>query len=459
MSYSHLDIDFVRQLSSDCEEHGIEILRDEKILLAGDSIISKIQDAIDRALLVVVVLSKHSLNSGWVKKELEQATIAEIEGRTKVIPIIRDQVEHIPGFLRPKLYANFSGWPDDKEQYSRSLDLLRRSIIAHKNGLTVEKVSGKFTKNPSGKEHAPRLLSDTLLRQLPLKYVDDWPLGRVFKGTFLIKKGYIDGANNVWKVNSKSIQSLVPNAPELKIGSGIAGRFIGEDHQGRLWYLTNRELFVFLDQKWVGIPLPNMADSTRVSLWTAPPAGVVGPVVPEKNSVSILSTSGWGWKRITSPLGIPQANSGSGTSLLIANSDSWALTQSLELGWDKVARFTSRMSKPLLLVAQPSCDGFWMHCADHTLFWVKTDDLRRAPLPIGVKQGLPGARADIVITRRKDEVWCAGSGGLAFSAPGSTNQFTVLTDRVPQLIWSDSASRVWGLFNKEIWCWVEEENS
>lgn len=427
---------------------------DEKFLFAGDSIITKVQEAIDRALLVVVVLSKHSLNSGWVTKELEQATIAEIEGKTKVIPIIRDQVERIPGFLRPKMYADFSGWPHDQEQYSRSLNLLIRSIVAYGNG-PASTSEAKFVKSRSGAEQTHSLISDKLLNQIPMEYVHDWPLGRLFKGTFRLKKGYIDGADNVWTVGRRSIRSMAKNMPELQIGNNGTGQFVGEDHQGRLWYLVNRELFVSVQNKWVGISLPNAA-STKVSLWASPPTGVVGPITSFRTRVTILSTSGWSWNEVASPIGVPEAILGSGTNLLIANTDSWALMQFPTEEWCKVTRYTSRISKPVSLWTEPSGAGFWVHCADHSLFWVKLDDLRCAPLPLGVKQGLPGARVDAVLTRRQGELWCAGSGGVAFSAVTARNKFMVLTDKIPQIIWTDHARRVWAIFNKEIWCWVEE---
>ena len=455
LSYSHLDGDFVSQLISDCEQQGIEIWVDKKRLLVGDSIISKVQEAIDRALLVVVVLSRNSLISGWVKRELEQAYSAEIEGRTTVMPIVLGPVEKLPGLLRPKLYADFSGWPHDKEQYNHSLKLLLHSIITHKTERAALASSAAASKTLPSESRPQRFFSDALLRQLSLSHVGEWPLGKVFKGTFPIKRGYIDGADRVWRVSHQSIEMVTGNSQKRKIRDNPAGHFLGEDDQGRPWCLINHELFVFLEDRWVGIPLPGVADSTRVNLWRSPPAGLVGPVTPLKDGVSILSASDWRWKVLASPIGTPHASSGSGGSLLIANTDSWALTQSLEQEWDMVVRFTAKVPKPLSLLAQTGSDGFWMHCADHTLFWVRTDIPRLAPVALGIKQGLPGARADIVIMRQEGEVWCAGSGGVAFTTTHATNQFTVLTDQTPQLMWADGAGRVWGMFNQEIWCWVE----
>lgn len=458
LSYSHHDEDFVSQLISDCEQYGIEIWVDKKRLLVGDSIISKVQEAIDRALLVVVVLSQNSLISGWVKRELEQAYSAEIEGRTIVMPIVLGPEVSLPGLIRPKLYADFSGWPQDKEQYNYSLKLLLHSIITHKKERAALASSADVSKTLPIDSHHQQFFSGALLRQLSLSHVGEWPLGKVFKGTFPIKRGYIDGADRVWRVSRQSIKMVTGNSQKLKIRDNRAGRFLGEDDQGRPWCLISHELFVFLEDRWIGLPLPGVADSARVNLWRFPPEGVVGPVAPLKDGVSILSASDWRWRVLASPIGTPQASSGSGGCLLIANTDSWALTRSPEQAWDMVVRFTAKVPKPLSLLAQTGSNGFWMHCADHTLFWVRTDIPRLAPIALGIKQGLPGARADIVIMRQEGEVWCAGSGGVAFTTPGATNQFTVLTNQTPQLMWADGAGRVWAVFNHDIWCWVEQED-
>lgn len=459
LSYSHLDKDFVGKLASDCKERGIQIWFDEDILLAGDSVILKIEEGIDKAKLFAIVLSQNSLESRWVREELEQAIIAAIaERRTKIIPIILGQVSHIPGFLRSKKYVDFSDWPHGKEQYNNSLNFLIRSIVEHKKQQAEQFVTTGTSNNLLSEGYPDRLLSNLLLQQLSLKYVSDWPLGKVFKGIFPVKKGYVDGSDRIWRIKPQSVQSLNQRCPTLKSRDNMAVRFLGEDYQGNPWCLINRELFVLLDEKWVGVPLSNMADSTRVSLWRDSPAEVVGPVVPLKNGVSILSSSGWRWNMVASPIGIPQATAGCKASLLIANSEAWATMRYPELIWNIAVRFPVKIPTPFSLFPAPSRGGFWVHCVDHTLFWVNTGNLNQAPLALGVKQGLPGARVDIAITCQEGEIWCAGSGGLAFTASNEANRFVILTDQTPQFLWADSSHRVWGLFNQEIRCWVKEED-
>jgi tetratricopeptide (TPR) repeat protein len=133
LSHSHADKPFVRQLSNDCEQQGISVWVDEAELLIGDSLIQKIQAAIDRTRFFAAVVSANSVDSEWVKKELEQALESEISSRSvKVLPILLGSVDRPPGFLRAKLYADFSGWPKDHNQYETSLKLLVRSVSQRK---------------------------------------------------------------------------------------------------------------------------------------------------------------------------------------------------------------------------------------------------------------------------------------------------------------------------------------
>jgi len=133
LSHSHADKLFVRHLADDCQQRGVTVWVDEAELLVGDSLIQKIQSAIDRSHFFTVVVSANSVNSAWVQKELEQALESEISSKSvRVLPIVLGKPISTPGFLRAKLYADFSGWPDDKAQYESSLTLLVRSVSQRK---------------------------------------------------------------------------------------------------------------------------------------------------------------------------------------------------------------------------------------------------------------------------------------------------------------------------------------
>lgn len=133
LSHSHADKRFVRQLADDCEQRGLSVWVDEAELLVGDSLLQKIQEAIDRTRFFAAVVSQHSIDSSWVQRELEQALESEISSRlVKVLPILLGHPSPVPGFLRAKLYADFSAWPEDQQQYKNSLMLLVRSVSQRK---------------------------------------------------------------------------------------------------------------------------------------------------------------------------------------------------------------------------------------------------------------------------------------------------------------------------------------
>ena len=52
--------------------------------------------------------------------------------KVKVLPIILAKIGDLPGFLRDKLFADFSNWPNDQAQYEKSLNLLLRAISERK---------------------------------------------------------------------------------------------------------------------------------------------------------------------------------------------------------------------------------------------------------------------------------------------------------------------------------------
>jgi TatD DNase family protein len=104
--------------------------------LVGDSLIEKICQGIDGMDYVAALISKASVRSSWVAKELDIAMNQEIAGRrVKVLPLLVDDCE-LPGFLKGKAYADFRT-PD---RYHASLmAVLRRLGIASTLGADAPK--------------------------------------------------------------------------------------------------------------------------------------------------------------------------------------------------------------------------------------------------------------------------------------------------------------------------------
>ena len=73
----------------------------------GDSIIERVQSAIQEASALIVVLSNASVQSQWCKKELSAGLVRELEEkRVVVLPVLVEDCD-IPMFLRDKLHADF----------------------------------------------------------------------------------------------------------------------------------------------------------------------------------------------------------------------------------------------------------------------------------------------------------------------------------------------------------------
>jgi len=76
-----------------------------------------------------VVISKNSIESEWIKKELRMALNKEIsQNRVVVLPIVIEECI-IPGFLQEKRYADFR----NLDNYNVALHALIRSIIRSAN--------------------------------------------------------------------------------------------------------------------------------------------------------------------------------------------------------------------------------------------------------------------------------------------------------------------------------------
>lgn len=124
LSHSHTDKDFVDRLAMDLRRTGYYVWTDDAEIKVGDSLIDKIREGIDKVDYFGVVISRNSINSHWVKKEVDIAMNQEIEGkRVKVIPMLLDNID-LPGFLKGKKFADFRY----STSYKKSLDEIKKRL-------------------------------------------------------------------------------------------------------------------------------------------------------------------------------------------------------------------------------------------------------------------------------------------------------------------------------------------
>ena len=107
ISYSHADKEFVDELATRLVQNNAHVWVDSWELNVGDSLIDKVQSAVQDAGALLVILSKASVESSWCRKELNAGLVRELEEKTVIVlPVLKEDCK-IPPFLKEKMYADF----------------------------------------------------------------------------------------------------------------------------------------------------------------------------------------------------------------------------------------------------------------------------------------------------------------------------------------------------------------
>jgi hypothetical protein len=122
ISYSHKDKEFVTKLAFNLIRDKTWVWLDEWEIAAGESLIERIQTAIQGASVLVAVFSKSAVESIWCKREVTAGIQRELEERRVVVvpALIEDCL--IPLFLRDKKFADF------RMDFDAGLGTLRTAI-------------------------------------------------------------------------------------------------------------------------------------------------------------------------------------------------------------------------------------------------------------------------------------------------------------------------------------------
>ncbi len=135
ISYSHKDERLARKIFKRLQREGLEVVFAPVSMRPGDKIKEYIKHSIGRCDKLIVILSRHSMESPWVAEELRYAREKENRtGRPIIIPVslasqgeIADWKSACTGLdedlaevVRGIKMADFSGWRD-KEQFDKSL--------------------------------------------------------------------------------------------------------------------------------------------------------------------------------------------------------------------------------------------------------------------------------------------------------------------------------------------------
>jgi hypothetical protein len=134
ISYSWEDREFATRLYDDLEQSGVQSWLDNKQIKIGDSwerVIDKAVQAHDKVLLI---LSRASVSSSWVRLEVRKALQLETERRKTVLFPIRldDAIFRVPETeeidrLKERQIGDFTNWLD-KSFYQRAFSKLVRAL-------------------------------------------------------------------------------------------------------------------------------------------------------------------------------------------------------------------------------------------------------------------------------------------------------------------------------------------
>lgn len=99
LSHASTDKTQVRQLYAELQALGLRVFLDEQELQVGDSLYSSLNDALTASDYVVFCISRASVASGWVEREVAGSLASQIRRRRKrILPVLLDDVP-IPDLL------------------------------------------------------------------------------------------------------------------------------------------------------------------------------------------------------------------------------------------------------------------------------------------------------------------------------------------------------------------------
>lgn len=156
ISHSSKDKPRVRKLADDLMREGISVWIDEAEIQIGDSILEKINQALLYSDIVLAVLSKNSIKSSWVKKEIETAFAKNLKGASSlIIPVLLDRLK--PNEIPPAI-RNVK-WVDLSKDYDAGLNELTRALLrTTKKGMPKPPISTVFDPGDFAKEIAKEVI-------------------------------------------------------------------------------------------------------------------------------------------------------------------------------------------------------------------------------------------------------------------------------------------------------------
>lgn len=189
LSYSHADSIIARRIADKLRGAGLRIWFAEWDLQQGDSIVSRINEAVFTSDFLLVLLSPNSINSQWVQNELYAALSRELHTRAiTVIPALIKDCE-IPQLLANRVYLDLrSDFEGGIQRLIQKFSIAPNIDFSRLDPQTFENLTADLLKE-LGFEVEPQMLSSDS--------------GFDFKATFSTKDPFGAEREDIWLVEVK----------------------------------------------------------------------------------------------------------------------------------------------------------------------------------------------------------------------------------------------------------------
>ncbi|CAC5369108.1 unnamed protein product [Mytilus coruscus] len=118
ISYSHTDVEWVKQFHDKLSSMGFELCLDAKDFIAGNSIAENVINAIDSSRKVIFIITHNFLRSNWGSYEIEMTRMHAFQKGRKdmVIIVVKDEIEvnEMPDVMKEMWFKIICiQWPSD----------------------------------------------------------------------------------------------------------------------------------------------------------------------------------------------------------------------------------------------------------------------------------------------------------------------------------------------------------
>ena len=127
ISYCHEDKKIADRITEGFAKDKINYWRDDEEILAGELIDKAISKGIQNNIVFLILLTPSSIDSNWVKRELDEAIHAETQGKKIVIPIIANGLtgKDVPTRIQTKYYVDLN------KNFNQGYEKLKKAIIVY----------------------------------------------------------------------------------------------------------------------------------------------------------------------------------------------------------------------------------------------------------------------------------------------------------------------------------------